>query len=85
MKHLPGSRSLGSDINIASCHLQLSGRGRLVAKRVRNQLLAKRLVWIAWDWKWTYRSGMCSCMRVSSWYMHRPSSAMLGLNISLIL
>ena len=24
-------------------------------------------------WKWTYKSGMCSCMRVSSWYMHSPA------------
>ena len=30
-------------------HLQVMARGRLVANRVRNQLLAYRLVWIAWD------------------------------------
>ena len=51
-------------------------------KRVRNHLLANRLVCTACDWKCWCRSGSWASMRLSSWCTQRPSSVMLGLKIS---
>uniref|UniRef100_A0A8W7PT49 Uncharacterized protein n=1 Tax=Anopheles coluzzii TaxID=1518534 RepID=A0A8W7PT49_ANOCL len=81
------SRSLlaiSSSCRNTSMMRQLSVRLSAVVYRVRNQLDAYMDVWKLCDWKCRCSSGICSCTMFSSWYMHRPSSAIEGLNMSRI-
>lgn len=75
--------SMPSDRN-TSIILQASGKERAVVNNVRNQLDAYMDVWKLWDWKCKWRSGSASETKFSNWYMHTPSSAILGLNMSRI-
>merc|ERR1719402_1877555 len=58
--YLPIMRKVSERRNITSIPsdrkqsiiLQESEMGSDVVNSVRNQLLAYRLVWMAWDWKW---------------------------------